>query len=80
MIFLKQTFPTSVYKRKCDAFIHIMNKYGLCEAKKLNLKECIEENETYMYRVFSENKKLKTLCISLFNFEKIKEKYKTDFI
>lgn len=71
-ILLKQSFPISQFDRLCDGYNYIINHVN---GKEKNLKKLIKKDEKYLYRVGKENGKFKTMHISLYNFEIIRNKY-----
>ena len=71
-ILLKQSFPVSDFDRLCDGYDYIINHVNNNEK---TLKKIIKKGEKYLYRVGKENKKFKTMHISLYNFEIIRKKY-----
>jgi hypothetical protein len=79
-VLLKQSFPTSKFDRKCDGYEFIIENTTVEERKKNdididNLKKIIKKDEKYLYRVGKENGVFKDMCISLHNFEIIREKF-----
>jgi len=76
-ILLKRTYPISKYNRYCDGYLYIINKFSDKELKIYNidvnkLQKIIKKGEKYIYLVGKENGDFKTLCLSFYNYEIIR--------
>jgi hypothetical protein len=84
-VLLKQTFPVSDFDRVCDGYKIITDALDEETRNKLSINELakiIKAGEKYLYRVGKKNGQFKDVCISLHNFEIIRNniKYFKNFI
>ena len=83
-VLLKQSFPKSRKKRKCDAYDLIMEETTPKQREEAGVIEDdlvkeINRGDKYLYRVGKENGKFKALHISITNFEIVRKKLKHIF-
>lgn len=72
-IYLKRTFPHSMYERDCDAYKFFIENSTNEQRKEWNidinlLQKTIKPYEKYIYQVAKENGQFKTLSSSFSNF------------